>query len=265
MHKVDTPQTETAAVRIYLDESGTADPNTPQAVVGGLIINSSHYFPFEDAWGKMLNKHGIPAPLHMNEFGKHGKCAGISVSARENLFRDVTGLINGHKICSITAAVTNSEFEALAEPMRKVTSVYAMCFTLAVMMNHKIAVADKYPHPVSFILDKGNRYMEHITKAYQAANQLQSEGEFLHLGDLAFSDDAVLGVLQAADVIAWGSRRLASGRQLLRGMEPIGEILISENAHYNSSWNAGWLKELEQRVMPVHQILMEGKDDEEDL
>jgi hypothetical protein len=129
MHNSEDEQNETAAVRLYMDESGTKDPNTPQAIVGGMIINYSHFLHFESAWDEMLENHGIIAPLHMKEFGPHGRLGKISKCCRRKLFLEVAELINSHKIASISACVTNSAYEAVMIPEAKdVFSVYGMCF-----------------------------------------------------------------------------------------------------------------------------------------
>src|SRR5438067_1875096 len=145
-----------ADVRLYLDESGRRDPSTPKAVVGGFLINYSHFLPFEKAWGEMLSGHGIVAPLHMSEFGRNGRFGAISVCRRRELFTEVAAVIASHKIASVSASLTNAEYERLVQPeVRAIYSPYAMCFNLAVMMNHKLAEG-KYDAEVQFIIDTGN-------------------------------------------------------------------------------------------------------------
>ena len=244
MHNSESSANEVASVRLYLDESGGKDPSTPKAVVGGLLINYSHFLHFEEVWDQMLETHGIIAPLHMREFGKGCRLAGISECCRRELFLEVAELVNSHKVGSMSATLTNAEYEAyIPQEIRHVFSPYAMCFNLAMMMNHKLA-ENVYQKKIPFILDIGNPYKEHIIQAHAAAVQMQRQGEFLHAGGLYFDDDAEFGTLQAADVIAWGIRRTASGLPFLPGTEPIGTILSYEKDHRDNAWKAEWLEQL---------------------
>jgi uncharacterized protein DUF3800 len=249
MHKSDAADEETAAVRLYLDESGGDDPGTPQAVVAGMIINRSHYLHFEEVWDQILDEHGIEPPLHMKEFGRpHGRFAKISDCCRRELFIEVAALINSHKIFSIAGTVSNSEYKQLIpKQARDKYSLYAMCFNLAVMLNHHLALGSSYQGKIPFILDTGNPYKGHIVQAHAMMLQMQRE-RFLHAGGLHFEDDTDFGVLQAADVIAWGARRRATNLSFNYGFSPITKILELENHHVEFSWQADWLKQLGQAI-----------------
>ena len=251
LHKEDSAEKETAAVTLYLDESGGNDPNTPQAVVGGLVINRSHFLPFEECWDHMLDAHGIIPPLHMKEFTPHGRFAGMSHCCRRELFLEVAELIHSHKIASIAASITNAEYEAIIlREARHGFSLYGMCYLLVLEMNHKLAEG-KYDGRIPFILDIGNPYADHIRQVHATALLVQKESRFLHAGGLYFDDDAEFGVLQAADIIAWGSRRVASGNPFPKGLEPVGEMLASERGHNEASWKAGWLRELSEGFLRI--------------
>ena len=91
LHNSESSENETAAVRLYMDESGTRD--TSKAVVGGILINYSDFLGFESAWDKMLVEHGIVAPLHMKEFGKHRRFGSMSERCRRELFYEVAGVV----------------------------------------------------------------------------------------------------------------------------------------------------------------------------
>jgi hypothetical protein len=243
MHNSDAEEIQTAAVRLYLDESGTSDPGTPTAVVGGMIINRSHYDHFEPTWFDILKRHDVNPPVHMKEFGPNGKLGWLCVKQRRELFAELVTLINSHKIFSISATLSNSEYEENCPPeLREELGVYGMCFNLAAMISHKLADG-KYEGKIPFILDTGNRYANHVRSAHAAMLELQKE-VFLHAGGLYFDDDTYFGVLQAADVIAWGVRRQESKKSYPPGLEQIGELLLKEQAHHNNEWKVEWLAEL---------------------
>jgi hypothetical protein len=72
-------------VTCYLDESAT-DGGTPQAVVGGLQMNESHFLGFDPAWREMLHDFGLEPALHMKDFGPHGRFF-VTVQVVEGVLR----------------------------------------------------------------------------------------------------------------------------------------------------------------------------------
>lgn len=249
MHGSDTSDKQFPGIRLYLDESGGPDPNTPHAVVGGILINHSHLLHFEEAWRQMLKMHRIIPPLHMKEFGSHGRFAHVSHGCRRQLFMAVAQVINSHKIASLAATLSNEEYEAnISAQIREKFSVYGMCFILAVVMNHKLALHKSYCGSVSFILDSGNPYKRHIVEAH-AAMLDEQKNEFLNVGGLHFEDDEDLGILQAADVVAWGVRRRATGKPFEYAFQPIGEILKKENGHGEADLKGHWMKDISEATM----------------
>jgi hypothetical protein len=247
MRKSTSPEKEVAEVRLYLDESGTSDRNTPQAVIGGMLINDSYFLHFEECWDLLLEEFGIESPLHMKEFGPRGRFAHISSADRRRLFTKVVELIDSHKIASLAAILTNNEYETMiVQEIRDQFSVYAMCFNLMVVMNHKLAEGT-YNGRIPFILDSGNPYADHVRQAHSAAIKFQREERFLNAGGLHFDDDANVGVLQAADVIAWGVRRSKSNKPFPAGFEPIPGIF--DHGHNENPWTPELLKELGEGLL----------------
>jgi len=250
MRKTNGPDSETAAVRLYLDESGGEDPSTPHAVIGGMYIQSHHFQPFEDAWDKMLLDHGIEPPLHMKEFGRpHGKLAKMTDCCRHELLLEAVSLINSHKLGSISVSLTNQEYKnTFDEEFRKGFSVYGMCFVLAATMTHQVAKENSYQEKIPFILDTGNPYADHVRQSHAEMVEWQKTG-FLHMGSLTFADDADFGILQAADLIAWGSRRKASKLSLEYPFNPIFNILSDNDRHLDSAWKPDWMMKLKEGLM----------------
>jgi hypothetical protein len=244
MRNSNCDEKQTADVRLYLDESGTRDPGTPIAVVGGIIINRPYEDHFEPEWFKILERHHIEPPIHMREIGPHGKLGWLSGQQRSDLFAELVPLINSHKIASVSATLSNREYEEHCPiEMRGGLSVYGMCFNLAVMINHKLAEQARYEGRIPFILDTGNPYVEHVLGAHAAMMEFQ-KSDYIHAGCLDFEDDANSAVLQAADVIAWGVRRQESQKSFPPGLEQIAELLLKEQHHHNNEWKSEWLKQL---------------------
>jgi hypothetical protein len=248
-HKSDNSDKETATVRLYLDDSGGDDPGTPHAVIGGILINHSYFLHFEEVWDRMLATHGVTPPIHMKEFGPYGRFADISPRRRHELFLEIAELINFHKLVSMSATLSNTEYRANVDTkVREEFSVYGMCFILAAVMNHKLAASKSYGKTIPFILDTGNPHKGHVAKAHAAMIEWQKD-EFLNVGGIHFEDDKHLGILQAADVVAWGARRRTTGKPFGYSFEPINDILKKQEGHGEAGWDAGWLKEVSDAVM----------------
>ena len=136
-----------------------------------------------------------------------------------------------------------------------------MCFILAVMTNHKLA-GEKYAGRIPFILDTGNPLADHVRKAHAAMLDFQ-KGCFIHPGGLHFDDDTSFGVLQAADVIAWGVRRQESDKAFPPGLEQIGELLLKDQAPHNNEWKSEWLATMSDWAIKVLEQNKSPDDGEE--
>ncbi len=254
----DDDQKETAALRLYMDESGGNDPNTPQAVIGGMLINKNAFTLFEAAWEQMLSNHGIPSGIHMKEFGRHGRLGNISVCCRRKLAEEAKYLIEHYRAMTITASIDNSEYISLVpEAAREKFSLYGMCFHLAVMMNHKLCEHYDYPDRVPFIMDTGNPHASHVREAHDFMIKRQKI-TYLHAGGLFFDDDEVFGVLQAADIIAWSERRRLHNKPFPAGFEPFGEMISrTKTTHIGVNYSPDLLKQLGDSL----QLLIDQGDD----
>jgi hypothetical protein len=254
MHGSGTSAQETAAVRLYLDDSGSSDPGTPDALLGGMLINYRGFHTFEDSWQEILDRHKIISPLHMKEFGKDGRLGYVTSTCRFELFSEIAELINSHKLYSMVSILNNAQYKkCVAKEVQKNFSFYGMCFLLMVMLNHKLAEGNKHTGRIPFILDTGNPNKGHVVDAHAEAIKMQRD-TFMHLGGLHFEDDRDFGILQAADVIAWSSRRKSVKKVLPQSFSPLERILTEENGHIEKPWTEDWLSEISKRVMKRYEL-----------
>jgi hypothetical protein len=250
LHRTDDPEAETATLRLYLDESGGLDPNTPHAVVGGLLITRRGFLPFEDAWDQMLESHGIVAPLHMKEFNKYGRFGSMSDCCRRELMLEVVSLIETYKLRSLSVSLSNEEFaKHIPAIFREHFGVYGMCFLLAALGTHRMATTNDYQERIPFILDSGNPCADHVRGAHASMIDMQKQGNFLHVGGLLFEDDTDFGTLQASDVIAWAARRRATLGSVQYPFDPLNKIFDDTIRHIEASWRIEWLLETGERLM----------------
>lgn len=246
MHRdSDSPDTETAALRLYLDESGGEDPGTPHSVIGGMLIYKPAVQLFEEEWDRMLVNHGIPDGIHMKEFGRpHGRLAYISDCCRRELFIEACYLIRKYRAMSVATSLSNQEYRAsVPEAAQNMYSVYAMGFSLMVMLNHKLCEFNKHVEPIPIIMDSGNPKRGQVTQIHGWMHERFQKHHYLHLGSLTFGDDKVWGILQAADVIAWGTRRKSSNVPFGDSFGPVNDLLSDAPHHAHQDWKQSWLIE----------------------
>jgi Protein of unknown function (DUF3800) len=229
----ESPEKETAALRIYLDESGGNDPNTPHAILAGLLIERRAFLPFEDAWDRMLADHGIVGGLHMKEFRQGGKLRGLSLCCRRELFLHAKHLIETYSAQTVAFGIDGSQYRThLPDVVRERFSLYGLCFHLAAIITHKLCESNNYPDRVPFIMDAGNPYASHVRDAHEFIIKRWQKYFYLHMGGLFFDDDACFGTLQAADVIAWSTRRKMHGKEFPPGFAPLLEMVTKDRPHH---------------------------------
>jgi hypothetical protein len=233
-----------AVITCYLDESGT-DDLSPTAVVGGLVTNRSGFQGFDDAWTAFLKEHSLTA-IHMKDFGRHGKYAGLSDERRKAIFTDAVSLIKHYRVYTLAATLTTARFNLhFADVFDKdVMGVYGMCFILAAVLNHNQARSQNYPDRISYLMDTGNVYRRHVEEAHLQMQRFQN-AEFLHMGALGFDSDSEVLTLQGADVVSWTARRKLTG-DFRRGFEPL-ESILDEPDHIQQEFPDDLMVELAQK------------------
>ena len=233
MHHSSDPDLEALVVSLYLDESAT-DASTPTAVVGGLLINSSHFVGLDEKWRAMLDEFELWPGLHMKDFGLHNRFAAMPQQRRSQIFERAVEIIKAHNIATIAVTLDHGQYKAILAPtLKHQMSPYSLCFLGCVVGNHQIAEKQGYDKTVPFVIDSGNPYAEHVRKAHRVLRDLQSKGHFLNLGSLTFDKDDDVTALQAADVICWAVRRRAAGCPFAIGFEPL-EAILDEHGHNQS-------------------------------
>ncbi|HUI79650.1 MAG TPA: DUF3800 domain-containing protein [Bryobacteraceae bacterium] len=231
LHHSDDPGRMAVALTCYLDESGT-DSDSPVAVVGGLLLSKRQFFWLDVDWRKCLDKHHIPWPLHMREFGPKGKLKDMQSEQRRALFCDVAKIINKHKQGSAGARLEALEYKAHFAGVSKL-SMYGACFTLFTIMVSVDAKRGGYDGRLAYVLDDGNSYKCDI---HDARDVLLAKDS--HMGAVVFDSDAVLAPLQAADVIAWALRR-NSAEGLKSGFEPLADLF--DDCHLEVPYKTEWM------------------------
>jgi hypothetical protein len=233
----------------YLDDSGS-DDGSKLVTIGGPVMSRIQFKAFSARWARMLSKHRVGALLHMSDFVGHGKHAGWYPEMKRSLFLDASALIAQHKLYSISIAISQDDFRSeLSEKVREnLIGPYAFAFFVAVTTNQTVSEKSKTgPRRISYLVDSGFGHPEQLSIAHQVIVNLEiGMGGFRHTGALGFDTDDNVPALQAADVIAWASRKRQLAGVLPEGFEPLAEVLNEDriNLHAHIGIPKGGIKML---------------------
>lgn len=246
MHHSDHQPLEAIAVTCYLDESGI-DKNSPITVVAGFLLNKDSLVIFDSVWEHILSKHGIDPPLHMKEFGEHGRFGHLRDFQRRDLFDQIAKLINSYKVHSVAMSISQSSYLRIVDHrIRKHMSPYGACFMGCAHLVSGQANYSYYSRNIAYLLEAVSEHAGQIRVAHQEMLNLQKQGKMSNIGSLAFGDKNI-SALQAADVIAWGERRRRTGLSIAKGFEPIATIF--NEYHLEHSWQNEWLHGLNDAIL----------------
>ncbi|OGP71137.1 MAG: hypothetical protein A2Z73_06225 [Deltaproteobacteria bacterium RBG_13_60_28] len=203
---------------------------------------------FDALWENLLSQFNIEPPLHMKEFGQHGRLGYLKYDERYKLFDQVAKIINYCKIHSVAFVLDQNKFTKIMDPrIIKVMGVYGICFMGCAHLVFLSARDSQYHKDIAFILEQGNEHTSHIFYAHKEMARIQKHKEMqIYIGSLTFEPKQI-SALQAADVIAWGARRRTIGDPIGKGFQPISQI-INQN-HVQDFMREEWLQKLNDVIL----------------
>jgi hypothetical protein len=247
MHHSGKADKRSLFIRCYLDESGTHDSSS-YAVVAGLVTDRDGFLSLDDEWVDLLARYKVEPPLHMTEFGQHGRHGHLNYKERSKLLWEAVEIINRYKKYSIAATLGREKYEKIIPvKVRQHFSQYVFCFVLCAAANHQILELAKYKDDIPYILHHGNPRAGDILAAHQACLNRQRTGIPFHMRSIQFDDGSRLGTLQAADMIAWGVRRRINNVPFDKGFQPVSGLF--KRRHQQPSWTDQMLREFAERFL----------------
>lgn len=235
LHSSDTGNELVLGLTSYLDDSGS-DENSPFTVIGGPVFTRIHFRHFSERWLSMLAKHHVASPLHMTDFGEHGKLKDFSYEAKVNLFNDAVAAIHGDYTYSVSISIPQVEFKNIIpddDIRRCVAGPSALAFFSVVMANR--AMSDKHGFPrIAYLVDRSSKLVnEQLIDAHAAVLKAEIGRENHPTAGLDFNTDTDVPALQAADMIAWVARRNEIGK--LHGEYAPLRQLIESRSHIHKT------------------------------
>jgi hypothetical protein len=243
MHHSDDPERLTLSIAGYFDESGI-DGTNPEAVVAGVVMRREAFCLFDRDWNDILSNFKIKPPLHMKEFGEHGRHGHLDYPTRKKLFKELAYIVNRYKIYSVAVSLNHEQYnKLLSDKSRKEVSLYGLCFMLCAHQCFAMSQSNHYYGNMAFLMEEGNEYSEDVRRAHAEMMRMRREGAiYISNGSLTF-EPKELSTLQAADVIAWGERRMVTGLPIAKGFEPI--VTIFDEKHIKNKYTEDLLNSID--------------------
>ena len=230
-------------LRWYLDDSGS-DDGSPLVTCGGVAMDRINFKHFSARWQRMYEGNtfsglGLKPPLHMSDFASDGKYPGLHPEFKRAVFREVVEIVNAHKLYSMSIAVSQSAFASqLPEDVRKVLiGPYAFAF-MSLVLGHQLLSEGHSQGPLkaSYLVDYGFVHYEQLEEVHRVIYGIERGiardfGGLRHTGPLDQERDDRVPALQAADAVAWASRKKELTGTLPEGFEPLLELLREEGAN----------------------------------
>lgn len=233
LHHSESKDNLVLGLTSYLDDSGSHD-GSGVVTIGGPVVSRIQFKAFSGRWDKLLKKYHVDHPLKMADFVRpHGRYCGWLPEIKMSLFYDISALVNSHKLYSISVAIEGPMFESAlnAEVRRSLIGPYAFAFFGAVLLNQSIAqhVTTVSMSRLSYLVDTGFRHQDQLSEAHAVLiNSEKRSGATRLTGALAFDSDDRVPALQAADIIAWASRKRQLDGALCKELGPLNELLRSD-------------------------------------
>jgi hypothetical protein len=226
-----------AVLKFYMDESGIyKGPEGMVCAVGGFAATNSAWKKFIPKWAQLLRRHKLDE-FHSKLFWNRNLEGGLVGEFRGWRFEDcnaflsaMIGLINGHELFLLGAAVDLNAFYGYPEEQRryltgaiwhnkkarflttgKPGAPYFVPFHACV--SHAIQIAEQKADVAHFVFDEQNEFSRlALQRIPEIRRALEGVGLSAVVGDCVFSSSTQVPALQIADLAAFVCREFYKGQ-----------------------------------------------------
>lgn len=194
-------------IECFFDDSGKeSDANHRFVCIAGYLAHDQFWYGFTQRWRHLLLKHGIPA-VHMREWEGVRKAHHWSLDYGHRILGEFIALIREFSLIGFGMAVDAEVWRKLSPERRKsFGDAQEFCFQRIIrrVVDRMEKAGEREPLAIVFDQDfqfarPRLRLMEHIHKRdRRLAEQLSA---------ISFADSRRYYQLQAADILAWETRR----------------------------------------------------------
>jgi hypothetical protein len=200
-------------INCFLDDSGKDNNTSERAVVlAGYLGDDRSWHALTDQWLHLLFKHGI-SWVHMREMiplqGEYGN-RGWTPTIRDGILAEFIQAIRQSDLAGFGVAVDADAWRALPREIKTSDggdgSAHDFCFARIL---RKVKDRIKLVRPRDFISIKFDCDQEFSPTRFRRFSAAKEHDEELrwYLGEISFSDPKIYAPLQAADLLAWETRK----------------------------------------------------------
>jgi hypothetical protein len=196
----------------YYDDSGKENDGTYVCLAGYLAPNDSHWTPFVEKWRHLLVLHGLEE-LHLKTFLRVAEKKGWDKPKRDAVLSDFIDVVRNAQLIGFGVGVDVKVWKVLPKERRKrfgTAQEFAMQRILRMTIEKLMAVGIK--DHVNVVFDQDEEFCSPRLMRYFAAREADRLFKEM-VPIISFADARVCYPLQAADLLAWFSRRRLSERE----------------------------------------------------
>ena len=203
----------TCVINCFLDDSGKeSNPSEPAVVLAGYMGDDKSWMMLTDRWLHLLIKYGI-SWVHMRELiplkGEYDN-RGWTPKVRDAILSEFVYAIRESDLAGFGVAVDAAAWKAIPKEIRTADggdgNAHDFCFARIL---RKLKDRIKLVRPRDFISVRFDCDQEFSPTRFRRFLSLKERDEDLrwYLGEITFSDPKIYVPLQAADLLAWETRK----------------------------------------------------------
>ncbi len=197
----------TLVITCFFDDSGQeGQADHRHVVLAGYIGNHDSWWLFQQRWEHLLMVHGIPE-IHMKNWLSTAAAKGWSTVKRNTVLLDFIEVINGCRLIGLGAAVDANVWRNLPEARRKkFGDAQEFCFQRIVRRTIDRLEQVESREDISLIFDQdftiAGRRLNLFKHIYKGDSRVRNR-----VAQVSFANSRAFSQLQAADILAWHTRR----------------------------------------------------------
>jgi hypothetical protein len=190
-----------AMVEGYFDESGDLDTDDKIFSVSGYFLSSEAAKVMDEKWRAVLVEHEIPY-FHMVDCAHEppgGVFVGKSKEERSLIVKKLIALIKGHTLEGISILARAFSYHG---PLKDEPNLYSQCAAACAQAMQQFIYTHRIEGSIAYFFESGHK---HKGSAYNYIAEKIKRPE----DSLTFACKTQVPLLQAADLLAWQSRKYA--------------------------------------------------------
>lgn len=194
----------------YVDESGS-DDGSAFYVIAGFAATEARWQKFEREWRHALADAGLTYFHMVDAVQRRRAFEKWSTETRDRLLKRLIHIIKSNGLFAFGSAVTMADYREIVKewpPTLRVESPYI--FNFHIMVGRLL---DAFPGRRIRVICDENIFVRKQVTQYEAVLKSLSDKYRNGLGDVCFADDKQRLPLQAADLLAWETRRYVIDKQ----------------------------------------------------